>query len=94
MERDRTKQILQYLQQLLLSEGFGVLVQCKLLPSLVLVVWTGSIGPTLLLLLAAIGMGLITVVTTTTWKCPTSTSRSYTPIGGGEGARLSLHVTL
>ena len=62
MERDRTNQILQYLHQLLLLEGFGVLVQCKLLPSLVLVVWTGSIGPTLLLLLAASGMGLITVV--------------------------------
>ena len=53
---------MQYSQQLLLSDGFGVLVQRKLLSSSVLVVRSGVIRPTLLLLLAASGIGHITVV--------------------------------
>ena len=43
-------------------DGFGVLGQLKLLSLLVLVVLEFGIGPTLLLLLAASGVGRITVV--------------------------------
>ena len=53
---------MRYSRQLLLSDGFGVLGQRKLLSLLVLVVGAGSISPTLLLLLAASGVGRIMVV--------------------------------
>ena len=62
MEHDRTNQILQYSRQIFLLNGFGVLGQRKLLSSSVLVVGTGGIGSTLLLFLAASGVGRITVV--------------------------------
>ena len=62
MEHDRTNQILQYSRQIFLMNGFGVLGQRKLLSLSVLVVGTGGIGSTLLLFLAASGVGRITVV--------------------------------
>ena len=62
MEYDRSDQISRYSCQLLLSDGFGVLGQRKLLLLLVLAIGEGGIGPTLLLLLAASEVGRITVV--------------------------------
>ena len=53
---------MRYSRQLLLSDGFGLLGQRKLLLSSVLVVGTGGIGSTLLPFLAASDMGRITVV--------------------------------
>ena len=53
---------MRYYRQLLLLDGFGVLGQRKLLSSSVLVVGAGGIGSTLLLFLAACGVGRITVV--------------------------------
>ena len=32
--------------------------------------------------------------TMTTWRCPTSTGRSYTPRGGGELSRLGTHTMI
>ena len=61
-ERDRTDEILRYFRQILLLGGFGVLVQRKILSLLVQVVGAGIIGTNLLLLLAARGVGRITVV--------------------------------
>ena len=55
-------QILWYSRQILLSDGFGVLVQRKFLSTSVLVVGAGGIGSTLLLFLAASGVRRITVV--------------------------------
>ena len=53
---------MQYSLQLLFLAGFSVLGQRKLLSSSVLVGRAGSIGSILLLLLAASGVGYITVV--------------------------------
>ena len=53
---------MRYSHELLLSDGFGVLGQHKLLSSSVLVVGAGGIGYNLLLFLAASGVGFITVV--------------------------------
>ena len=61
-EHVRTDQISWYSHQLLLSDGFGVLGQHKLISSLVLVVGAGDIGSTLLIFLAASGVECITVV--------------------------------
>jgi adenylyltransferase and sulfurtransferase len=55
-------QILRYSRQLLLSDGFGVNGQCKLLSSSVLVVGAGGIGSTALMYLASSGVGHISVV--------------------------------
>ena len=51
-----------YSRQILLSDGFGVLGQRKFVSTSVLVVGEGGIGSTLLLFLAASGVGRITVV--------------------------------
>ena len=51
-----------YSRQLLLHDGFGVLGQHKLLSSSVLVVGAGGIGSTVLLYLAASGIGRISVL--------------------------------
>jgi adenylyltransferase/sulfurtransferase len=51
-----------YSRQLLLQDGFGVQGQCRLLSSSVLVVGAGGIGSTVLLYLAATGIGRISVV--------------------------------
>ena len=51
-----------YSRQLLLQDGFGVEGQCKLLSSSVLVVGAGGIGSTVLLYLAASGIGHISIV--------------------------------
>ena len=51
-----------YSRQILLSDRFGVLGQNKLLLSSVLVIRAGGIGSTLLLFLAASGVGRITAV--------------------------------
>ena len=51
-----------YSRQLLLTEGFGVPGQLKLLSSSVLVVGAGGIGSTVLLYLAAAGVGNITII--------------------------------
>ena len=56
------EQIERYSRQLLLNEGFGVEGQCKLLSSSVLVVGAGGIGSTVLLYLAASGVGKISIV--------------------------------
>ena len=53
---------MRYSCQLLLSDRFGVLGQRKLLSLLVLVIRAGRIRPTLLLFLAASGVGRIVVV--------------------------------
>jgi adenylyltransferase/sulfurtransferase len=55
-------QIERYSRQLLLSDGFGVSGQLKLLSSSVLVVGAGGIGSTVLLYLAAAGVGKITII--------------------------------
>lgn len=55
-------QIERYSRQLLLNEGFGVEGQLKLLSSSVLVVGAGGIGSTVLLYLAASGIGKISIV--------------------------------
>lgn len=55
-------QIERYSRQLLLSEGFGVSGQLKLLSSSVLVVGAGGIGSTVLLYLAAAGVGNISII--------------------------------
>lgn len=54
--------IARYSRQLLLSEGWGVEGQQKLLSSSVLVIGAGGIGSTVLLYLASSGIGNITVV--------------------------------
>eukprot|EP00934_Nitzschia_sp_Nitz4_P004145 Nitzschia sp. Nitz4//scaffold121_size67750//5327//6835//NITZ4_006061-RA/size67750-augustus-gene-0.127-mRNA-1//-1//CDS//3329534330//4135//frame0 len=56
------QQIKRYSRQLLLEGGFGVLGQRKLLSSSVLIVGAGGIGSTVILYLAACGIGNITVV--------------------------------
>eukprot|EP00804_Cyclotella_cryptica_P004773 CCRYP_004866-RA/>CCRYP_004866-RA protein AED:0.03 eAED:0.03 QI:72/1/1/1/1/1/2/42/614 len=56
------QQISRYSRQLLLSDGFGLAGQKKLLSSSVLVVGAGGIGSTVLLYLAASGVGHITIV--------------------------------
>jgi hypothetical protein len=55
-------QVERYSRHLLLSEGFGVTGQLKLLESSVLVIGAGGIGSTVLLYLAATGVGTIGVV--------------------------------
>jgi len=55
-------QISRYSRQLLLSDGFGTAGQRKLLSSKVLVVGAGGIGSSLLLYLAASGLGHVTIV--------------------------------
>ncbi|KAL7458908.1 hypothetical protein ACHAWC_011015 [Mediolabrus comicus] len=55
-------QITRYSRQLLLNDGFGVSGQKKLLSSSILVVGAGGIGSTVLLYLAAAGVGHITIV--------------------------------
>jgi hypothetical protein len=55
-------QVERYSRHLLLSEGFGVTGQLKLLESSVLVVGAGGIGSTVLLYLAAAGVGTIGVM--------------------------------
>lgn len=55
-------QIARYSRQLLVTEGWGVSGQQKLLSSRVLVIGAGGIGSTLLLYLASSGVGHITVV--------------------------------
>lgn len=55
-------QISRYSRQLLLSDGFGTTGQVKLLSSKVLVVGAGGIGSSLLLYLAASGLGHVTIV--------------------------------
>ena len=57
-----THQITRYSRQLLLSDGFGVVGQTKLLSSSILVVGAGGIGSSLLLYLAASGVGHVTIV--------------------------------
>lgn len=58
----RPDQITRYSRQLLLNDGFGVAGQTKLLSSSILVVGAGGIGSTLLLYLAAAGVGHLTIV--------------------------------
>ena len=53
---------MRYSRQILFWDKLGVLGQCKLLSSSVLVVGVGGIGSTLLLFLSASGVGRITVV--------------------------------
>jgi adenylyltransferase/sulfurtransferase len=55
-------QIERYSRQLLLQDGFGIEGQCKLLSSSVLVVGAGGIGSSVLMYLAASGVGHISVV--------------------------------
>lgn len=54
-------QVERYSRQLLLSEGFGVTGQVKLLNSKVLVIGAGGIGSTVLLYLAAAGVGFLAI---------------------------------
>ncbi|KAL7548754.1 hypothetical protein ACHAWF_016017 [Thalassiosira exigua] len=61
VEALRPDQISRYSRQLLLSDGFGVEGQKKLLSSSVLVVGAGGIGSTVLLYLAAAGVGHVTI---------------------------------
>lgn len=51
-----------YSRQLLLHDGFGVIGQCKLLSSSALVVGAGGIGSTVLLYLAASGIGRLSII--------------------------------
>ena len=55
-------QVSRYSRQLLLSDGFGVTGQKKLLSSSILVIGAGGIGSSVLLYLAASGIGHITIV--------------------------------
>jgi adenylyltransferase/sulfurtransferase len=55
-------QVERYSRQLLLQDGFGVEGQLKLLSSSVLIVGAGGIGSTVILYLAACGVGRMTVV--------------------------------
>lgn len=57
-----TDQVVRYSRQLLLQDGFGIKGQCLLLSSSVLVVGAGGIGSTVLMYLAASGIGHISVV--------------------------------
>ena len=58
----RPDQITRYSRQLLLNDGFGVSGQTKLLSSSILVIGAGGIGSTVLMYLAAVGVGHITIV--------------------------------
>mmetsp|Transcript_30288 Transcript_30288/g.61795 ORF Transcript_30288/g.61795 Transcript_30288/m.61795 type:complete len:646 (+) Transcript_30288:117-2054(+) len=58
----RPDQISRYSRQLLLNDGFGVEGQKKLLSTSALVIGAGGIGSTVLLYLAAAGVGHITIV--------------------------------
>ena len=58
----RPEQVSRYSRQLLLADGFGVAGQKQLLSSSILVVGAGGIGSTVLLYLAAAGVGHLTVV--------------------------------
>ena len=58
----RTDQITRYSRQLLLNDGFGIEGQKRLLSLSVLVIGAGGVGSTVLLYLAATGVGHITVV--------------------------------
>lgn len=58
----RPDQISRYSRQLLLNDGFGVEGQKQLLSSSMLVIGAGGIGSTVLLYLAAAGVGHITIV--------------------------------
>jgi molybdopterin/thiamine biosynthesis adenylyltransferase len=58
----QSHQISRYSRQLLLSDGFGVSGQIKLLSSRILVIGAGGIGSSLLLYLAAAGIGHVTIV--------------------------------
>jgi adenylyltransferase and sulfurtransferase len=62
VEKLTMDQVVRYSRQLLLQDGFGVKGQCKLLSSSVLVVGAGGIGSTVLMYLAASGIGHISVV--------------------------------
>lgn len=62
VEKLTMDQVVRYSRQLLLQDGFGVQGQCKLLSSSVLVVGAGGIGSTVLMYLAASGIGHISVV--------------------------------
>lgn len=55
-------QVVRYSRQLLLQDGFGIKGQCSLLSASVLVVGAGGIGSTVLMYLAASGIGHISVV--------------------------------
>jgi adenylyltransferase/sulfurtransferase len=56
------QQIERYSRQLLISGGFGVEGQLKLLQSSVLIVGAGGIGSTVILYLAASGVGKMTII--------------------------------
>ena len=58
----RPDEISRYSRQLLLNDGFGVSGQKQLLSSSILVIGAGGIGSTVLMYLAAAGVGHITVV--------------------------------
>lgn len=58
----RPDQISRYSRQLLLNDGFGVSGQKELLSSSILVIGAGGIGSTVLMYLAAAGVGHITIV--------------------------------
>lgn len=62
VEKLSMDQIVRYSRQLLLQDGFGIEGQKKLLSSSVLVVGAGGIGSTVLMYLAASGIGHISVV--------------------------------
>ena len=56
------KEIERYSRQLLIAGGFGVKGQLKLLSSSVLIIGAGGIGSTVILYLAASGVGKLTIV--------------------------------
>jgi len=62
VEQLSPNQIERYSRQLLLQRGFGVFGQRRLLSSSVLVIGAGGIGSTVLLYLAAAGLGRISVL--------------------------------
>eukprot|EP00536_Pseudo-nitzschia_multiseries_P000344 jgi/Psemu1/293997/fgenesh1_pm.5_\ len=62
LEEENASEIERYSRQLLLHGGFGVEGQLKLLKSSVLVVGAGGIGSTVILYLAASGIGNLSVV--------------------------------
>lgn len=62
VEKLSVDNIVRYSRQLLLQDGFGVEGQLKLLSSSVLVVGAGGIGSTVLMYLAASGIGHISVI--------------------------------